>query len=400
MSDLLIVESPNKIKKLTSFLGDGWIVQASFGHIRDLPVNDIGVGPPDFRPQYVISPNAEKQVKKLQELAKKADAVWLAPDPDREGEAIAWHLLTVLNVKDKYKRVTFNEITKTAVLEAISSPRKLDVNLVKAQETRRILDRLVGYIVSPAITDCTGKKLSAGRVQSPAVRVIVEREMQITNFTPINHFIVKATFSTDDIKWHALLDIKPLCVDDSKYLLDKAIAEKAQAHSSFYVNGIEKKKKTVKSPCPFTTSLLQQAASAKLNLSPKKSMECAQKLFEQGLITYIRTDSTTIAIEFIATIRNFLMDSEYRDFLPKQPNAFKTAKDAQEAHEAIRPTDVNLVDIKDNVDDKTLIEFYKMIWQRTVASQMSPAIYDSTEIILNTADDSFSFWQMAEFRSN
>jgi len=376
---LLIVESPNKTKKIGKILGQGWQVMASFGHIRDLPLKELGVASPDFKPHYEISKKASGHVSKLRQAAKTATEVYLATDPDREGEAISWHLEQVLRLKSP-KRVTFQEITQTAVLKAIANPRQIDYKLVSAQEGRRVADRLVGYMVSPSLSAKAEQRLSAGRVQSVAVRLVVERERAIEAFVPVKYFGVRLAFAAGDVNWFADWDAASMLPKGVEYLRDFAYATRLSQVRQLTVESVEKKDSRSAAPPPFITSTLQQAASVSLGMSPKETMRHAQALFEEGLITYHRTDSQNLSDEAISEIRDWLAQNGFSQELPSSPNRWKSKEGAQEAHEAIRPTAVN--NRTPVLSDTDQAKLYRLIWDRAVASQMIPATYEVTTIRL------------------
>lgn len=376
---LLIIESPNKKKKLLSILGAGWKVEASVGHIRDLPANPkegIGVDMTTFRPAYEISDGKASVVANLRRCAKDADEVYLATDPDREGEAIAWHIKETLGLKS-YKRVTFNEITAAAVKAAIANPRQIDNYLVAAQEARRILDRLVGYTVSPWLTKRRGKGLSAGRVQTPALRLVVERCREIKNFKPLDHFTVRLLFANG---WHADWHFKSLVPNgqQTNYWLDRSVAEKAAQVRQLVVKEYQEGPGKKSPPAPFTTSTLQQAASAKLRFSTKTTMDVAQKLFAAGHITYHRTDSPNLSVEACEEAR--LLAKKEGWPIPDAPRKFPVKSNAQEAHEAIRPT--HFEDRAPALDSEEEKKLYELIWIRAVASQLSDALFAIRQAVL------------------
>ncbi|MFG1270576.1 type I DNA topoisomerase [Xanthobacter sp. DSM 14520] len=371
---LLIVESPNKTKKIQQFLGAGWTVAASFGHIRDLPVDTVGVSAPDYRPSYIVPQKSKDHVQRLRQLADKADEVFLATDPDREGEAISWHIQQALKLKSP-KRVTFTEITEKAVTAAVRAPRTIDDDLVRAQEARRVLDRLVGYEVSPILTRAVGTGASAGRVQSPAVRLVVDREEQIEKFRETKHFGARVVF--DGGAWSAEWDTKPYLKPGEEYLLDKARASLAAACREFKVVSSEKKPALRQPQAPFTTSTLLQAASAKLGFKPEFTQSLAQKLFEGGHITYHRTDSQNLSDEAIAEIRALAAERKWP--LPASPRRWGSKEGAQEAHEAIRPTHWENESAGDDAEQQRL---YALIWLRAVACQLAPAEYFATTNVL------------------
>lgn len=400
---LMVVESPNKIKKIESILGDDWKVVASVGHVRDLPKREIGVEEPDFVLQYEFIPpvtfqgrtfpGGEDRVNRIRGLLNKAEIIYLATDPDREGEAIAWHLKDALGLdEDDYERVTFDEITAPAIRAAITKARKIDSNLVYAQEARRALDRIVGYLVSPLISNLLGQNLSAGRVQSVAVRLVVDLERQILAFKKTNHFGAAVTF--DGGKWKAEWDTKPFVTDEAPYVLDEALAKQAADCRQFKVldSGTEKKREAP--PSPFSTSLLLQAASVTLKRDPEQTAKDAQKLFEQGVITYIRTDGVNISTEAAAEVRAYAEGKGWA--LPEKPRQFKAKGGAQEAHEAIRPTSIDVLEAGEDEHQRKL---YALIWQRTVASQLADAHYKVNSVTLEAVDSTQPFQFKAKGRT-
>jgi DNA topoisomerase-1 len=377
---LLIVESPAKTRKIRSLLGPGWTVEASFGHVRDLPEREMGLEPPDFKPRYEVIKRAAPQVKKLKALAKGARQVYLATDPDREGEAIAWHIQMALGLKSP-ERVAFHEITEKAVRAAVQAPRKIDLNLVAAQEARRSLDRLVGYMVSPELCRRLGARLSAGRVQSPALRLVVDREREIEAFKPVVHFGVTLYFDGPDGEWRAHWLVKPLLPEGQEHWTDAAFASRVAAIREVKVVGFKDTQRRSEPPPPFITSTLQQAASARLNLSPKKTMDLAQSLFEQGLITYMRTDSPNLSDEAIADIRAYAEGQRLP--LAPAPRRWQAKASAQEAHEAIRPTQAGRREAGNGASERAL---YRLIWERAVASQLAAAVYDVRQVLPDSAE--------------
>ena len=371
--NLFIVESPGKVKKIQSFLGPAYKVMASVGHVRDLPAHKFGVEPPEFVPRYEPTERGKEVLAKLKAAAKEAEEVYLATDPDREGEAIAWHIEDAMKLKGA-KRVTYGEITESAVKAALAKTRSIDKNLVAAQEGRRVLDRLVGYLVSPKLSQQSGQKLSAGRVQSPAVRLVVERERAIRNFKVTVHYGVDLSFEamqhiTDG--WKASwLPKQGWLADGEEYLLDKVIAEKIAAIKKVTVKDFSESESKSAPPAPFITSTLQQAASAALKYSPKQTMELAQKLYESGHITYMRTDSPNLSAEAIAEIRSWAGRHDLP--LPAKTRTWKNKEGAQEAHEAIRPTHFKVEEAGDDDKQKAL---YKLIRLRAIACQLEDAIF-------------------------
>ena len=374
--NLVIVESPAKADTIQKFLGEGFTVKSSFGHIRDLSDNELSISVQDnFRPEYVIPADKKKVVADLKKEAKTADIVWLASDEDREGEAISWHLFETLGLKkENTKRIVFHEITKNAILNAINNPREIDMNLVNAQQARRVLDRLVGFELSPVLWRKIQPKLSAGRVQSVALRLVVDREREIINFKHEQYYKVEALFNPEGTPEKTLV----------KATLDRRFPDMECAHAflekcigaSFTISDIEKKEGIRTPAAPFTTSTLQQEAARKLKLSVSQTMSIAQKLYEHGLITYMRTDSTNLSSLAINTAKQFICDNFGEDY--SKVRQYRTrAKGAQEAHEAIRPTYIENTTIEGTPQEKRL---YELIWKRTVASQMADARVLRTDI--------------------
>jgi DNA topoisomerase-1 len=383
--NLVIVESPAKAKTIEKFLGKDFKVASSYGHIADLPSKELGVDVDgDFSPKYQVSKDKKTIVKSLKDLAKKADMVWLASDEDREGEAIAWHLSESLNLdKTKTKRIVFHEITKSAIEKAVQNPRNIDYDLVDAQQARRVLDRIVGYELSPILWRKVKGGLSAGRVQSVSVRLIVEREREIKNFTPKATFRVDAVFKTEKGQaFKAKLPKLFYTKEDALIFLEK------NTNATYKVSSLDKKP-AKKSPAPpFTTSTLQQEASRKLYFSVSKTMNMAQRLYEAGLITYMRTDSVNLSNEARKSASKEINSAFGENY--SSPRNFKgKSKGAQEAHEAIRPTNftVHSVDV-----DRDQARLYELIWKRAIASQMSDAKLERTNIKIscNQHDDLFS----------
>ena len=369
---LLIVESPGKIKKIQGYLGNGWKVVASVGHVRDLPVKKMGVSAPAFRPEYEPTDRGADVLKRMEPLVKNAEEIYLATDPDREGEAIAWHLADALKIRNA-KRITYTEITERAIKAAIASPRGIDMSLVAAQEGRRVLDRLCGYMVSGPLSNMMNEKLSAGRVQSPAVRLVVEREKEIKAFSVTKHYGAELSFKGE---WTAIW--KPVLTDEQPYILDKSLAEKASLILFLEVISCVESETKSSPPAPFTTSTLQQAASASLKFGPKKTMQLAQKLFEDGHITYMRTDSPNMSKEAIAEARAYCISQGW--LVVAKPRHWKVKGDAQEAHEAIRPTHID-VEVAGGTPDE--IALYKLIRLRTLAAMLNDAIYAVRTVMLN-----------------
>ncbi len=379
--NLLIVESPAKAKTIEKYLGDDFKVVSSYGHIRDLPSGDINVDVEHgYAPKYVIPADKSKQVQELKKLAKSAEEVWLATDEDREGEAISWHLCEVLGLSPaSTKRIVFHEITKPAIQKAVLQPRTVDMNLVYAQQARRILDRLVGYKISPILWRKISVKgnLSAGRVQSVAVRLIVEREREIQHFQATSSFKVVALFDVtgkDGKKGKLKAEL-------ATNLPDEAAAQaylEACNGATFRIGSIEVKPGKKSPAPPFTTSTLQQEASRKLSYSVSRTMTIAQKLYENGHITYMRTDSVNLSETALQSAREAIVDQFGADYHQRRTYANKNAN-AQEAHEAIRPTDMNLRKVSSNRDEQRL---YELIWKRTLASQMADAQLERTNVVI------------------
>ena len=390
---LLIVESPTKVNTLKKMVGRNFMVKASVGHLKDLPKKKLGVDVENnFAPEYITIRGKGKILSELKAAAKKADKIYLAPDPDREGEAIAFHIGNEVSkhTKGKIFRVMFNEITKKAVTEAIENPTEVDVNKVNAQQARRVLDRLVGYKISPILWKKVHRGLSAGRVQSVALRIVCDREKEIKAFKSEEYWSITLDLEG---KVKPTFQGKLLKVDGKKAEIPtQATADavvKGIDGAELVLEGINRKEKKRNPAAPFITSTLQQEASRKLNFSPKKTMMLAQRLYEGvavggrgavGLITYMRTDSTRFSTEAIDMIRAYVKNRYGSDFLPESPNVFKNKKSAQEAHEAIRPTDVELepASIKEYLE-KDMFRLYDLIWSRSVSCQMVPAILDTTQ---------------------
>jgi len=405
MSKLVIVESPTKAKTISKFLSHGYKIESSFGHIRDLPTSKLGVDVDNnFEPTYVIPAKSKKRAAELKKLADKAEEIYYATDEDREGEAISWHLAHILKTKlENTKRITFHEITKEAIEEAIKNPRQIDINLVDAQQARRVLDRLVGYKLSPLLWKKVARGLSAGRVQSVAVRLVVEREREIQNFKPREYWEVLGNFVTnkkEDFEAKLLkVDNKSLgkfgVKDENQATNLKTDLEKRQ----YYIADIEKKEAKKNPLPPFTTSTLQQAANQRLGFSSKQTMMLAQQLYEgmehsgeaTGLITYMRTDSLSLSKKFIDEASDYIKNYLGDKYL--ETRVFKTkSKGAQEAHEAIRPTSAKRTpeQLKDALN-KNQFRLYELIWQRAVSSQMSPAKLEATSVDINDQQDKYTF---------
>ncbi len=376
--NLVIVESPAKAKTIEKFLGKDFKVESSFGHIADLPSKELGVDVDgDFKPKYIVSKDKKAVVKKLKDLAKNAEMVWLASDEDREGEAIAWHLAETLKLDpDKIRRIVFHEITKSAIQKAIQNPRGIDYNLVNAQQARRVLDRLVGYELSPVLWRKVKGGLSAGRVQSVSVRLIVERERDIQAFEPKASYKVVAEFKNANGKvFKATLPKAFGTEEEAKAFLA------SNSHADFSIADLTKKPAKKSPAAPFTTSTLQQEASRKLYFSVSKTMMLAQRLYEAGLITYMRTDSVNLSNDARNAAQQEISAS-YGEQYSKPRNYSTKSKGAQEAHEAIRPTDMSRHSVSVDRDQTRL---YELIWKRTIASQMSDAQLERTNVKISAS---------------
>lgn len=397
--DLVIVESPTKAKTLSRFLGSGYKVEASMGHIRDLPQKGGGLAidiEHDFAPKYEVIADKKKRITELKKLAANAETIYLAPDPDREGEAIAYHVEFLLKGKgdeSRFKRVTFHEITKTAIDEALKNPGHVNMQLVEAQQARRVLDRLVGYTLSPVLWKKIRRGLSAGRVQSVALRLVVEREREIQNFKPEEYWEIFVDLQAKEDK----LTVQLVKISGKTAKIENtAEANKVTDDlnkASYLVSDVSSQEQKSSPNPPFTTSLLQRAASNQLGWSAKQTMAHAQALYENGFITYHRTDSFNLAVEAVTALRSYIK-TEYGDaYLPDAPRYYKTtSKSAQEAHEAIRPTDPKR--LSSQIEGGKLgpkhQKLYDLIWRRFVQCQMTDARFDKTTIMVETADKVYS----------
>jgi DNA topoisomerase-1 len=409
---LVIVESPSKIKTLKKFLGEDYIIEASVGHICDLSKKDMGIDIENgFTPTYEVSPDSKKVVSNLKKVMKNVDELYLATDPDREGEAISWHLIEQLKPKVPVKRLVFNEITKTAILEAFNNTRELDLSLFKAQETRRILDRLFGFMVSKKLWFNVKGGLSAGRVQSPAVKILVDREKERSKFIESEYWSVSADFSTKGELFSTILTYigfervatgksfekeSGKLVQKNTVALDKEGAEKLATQLKSHewtVLSLEQKPGTQNPYAPFITSTLQQEGIRKLRMSSQQVMRVAQRLYENGHITYMRTDSVNLSLEAITAARSAISSMYGDEYMPKSPRQYKSkVKNAQEAHEAIRPAGSSFV-LPDNLKSKledAEYKLYDLIWKRTVASQMSSAKIQKTSVVISNGKHKFS----------
>jgi DNA topoisomerase-1 len=409
---LIIVESPAKIKTLKKFLGENYLFESSLGHVRDLPQKGFGIDVEhDFEPAYTILPDKKEVIERLKKAANKVDIVYLSPDPDREGEAIAWHIASILPKGTKYKRVTFNAITKEAVMEALKEPRNIDQALVDAQQARRLLDRIVGYKISPILTrrvqGARDGGLSAGRVQSVALKLVVDREKEIEAFIPVEYWNISSMLQTkkNESPFQAVLysvdgkrvEKEPTPGKENFIIPEEKIAreivEKLQ-NATYKVQSVEKKEKRRNPVAPFITSTLQQEASRHYGFSASRTMNIAQGLYEgidlgnegtEGLITYMRTDSVRAAPEAIEAARKYIEKTYGKEYLPHEPKHYTTKRSAQDAHEAIRPT--HLQHTPEKIKSYLSVDQYKLyilIWRRFLSSQMNPAIYDTVSCDIET----------------
>lgn len=401
---LVIVESPAKVKTIRKFLGANYEVAASNGHVRDLPKSQLGIDVENgYEPKYITIRGKGDILANLRKEVKKAEKIYLATDPDREGEAISWHLLKALKLEDKkVYRITFNEITKNAVKESLKNAREIDMNLVNAQQTRRVLDRMVGYRISPLLWAKVKRGLSAGRVQSVALRIICDREDEINSFIPEEYWTLEASFDLSGAK-------KPLTAryygkKDQKAVISskgeaEAIIEEIKKET-FVVGEVKKGERNKKAPLPFTTSTLQQEASKVLNFSTQKTMRIAQQLYEGieikgsgtvGIITYLRTDSTRVSEEAENSAEEYIIQNYGKEYAAGKSEAVKSGKKIQDAHEAIRPTDIGRtpVELKDSLS-RDQLRLYQLIWRRFAASRMQPAKYETTSIKINAGEHCFT----------
>ena len=402
---LVIVESPAKVKTIKKFLGKNYEVMASNGHVRDLPKSQLGIDVEgDFEPKYITIRGKGEILAKLRKEAKKADKIYLATDPDREGEAISWHLYAALKLEGKnVSRISFNEITKNAVKESLKHPRKIDMDLVDAQQARRVLDRMVGYKISPLLWAKVKRGLSAGRVQSVALRIICDREEEINAFIPQEYWSLDALVNVEGEKKPIAAKLYSKGNDkiavSSKEEMDKILSELKGKECK--VVSIKKGERTNKAPLPFTTSTLQQEASKALNFPISKTMRIAQQLYEGvdvkgmgtvGLITYLRTDSVRISEEADSSAREFIKENYGEKYLSDDAAVKKSSKKIQDAHEAIRPSDINRVpsDIKESLS-RDQFRLYQLIWKRFAASRMAKSVYETTSVKISIGDYIFSF---------
>ena len=408
---LVIVESPSKIKTLKKFLGKDYIIEASVGHIRDLSKTNLGVDiDNDFSPTYIVSEDKNKVVKQLKKVAKNVDKVLLATDPDREGEAISWHISKILDKKIPIERLVFNEITKEAILESINNPREINMDLVYAQESRRILDRLFGFLVSKILWTNVKGKLSAGRVQSPAIKIIIDKEKERLDFVENQYCSILTTLNANSMDFECVLlksDKRKVAIgndfdkktgklkNDELLHLDKSTSQKIiddLDEKKWMVSDIKEKPYTQSPPPPFITSTLQQTGISKLKVSAQRIMSLAQSLYESGYITYMRTDSINLSNEALSASRNEIDSLFGKEYLPKQAIYYKsTVKNAQEAHEAIRPAGAKFIHpnkLKSKLDEKEF-KLYQLIWSRTIASQMKNAELLTTQIQIHNGQYEF-----------
>lgn len=401
---LVIVESPAKVKTIKKFLGKNYVVTASNGHVRDLPKSQMGIDVEhDFEPKYITIRGKGELLAGLRKEVKKADRIYLATDPDREGEAISWHLSKALNLENKKtSRISFNEITKNAVKESLKHPREIDMNLVDAQQARRILDRIVGYKISPLLWAKVKRGLSAGRVQSVALRIIADREEEINAFIPEEYWTLEAQLRAPGEKKSVTARFYGTAGEKktitSKEEMEKILADLEDAR--YYVEEVKKGERTKKMPVPFTTSTLQQEASKALNFATAKTMRIAQQLYEGvdikgngtvGVITYLRTDSTRISEEADASVRSYIAQNYGQEFVAPANAGGGNGRNIQDAHEAIRPTDVTRTpaQMKDSLT-RDQFRLYQLIWKRFVASRMQPARYETTSVRIAAGDYRFT----------
>ena len=408
---LIIVESPSKTKTLKKFLGSDYIIEASVGHIRDLAKKDLGVDiDNDFTPTYIVSEDKSKVVKQLKKIAKDVDKIFLATDPDREGEAISWHILETLKPKVPVHRLVFNEITKAAILDSIQNPKEVNMDLVRAQESRRILDRLFGFLVSKILWSNVKGKLSAGRVQSPAIKIIIDKERQRLKFIENQYYSITANLKVDKNEFESkLISVNEKSIANGNdfnkktgELKSKDLIHLNQDTASEYINKLDnnawvvsdiiEKPYTKSPPAPFITSTLQQAGISKLRVGAQRIMSIAQKLYENGYITYMRTDSINLSNEAINGARTEIENLYGKEYLPEKPIQYKgKVKNAQEAHEAVRPAGSNFIHpdkLKSKLDEQEY-KLYKLIWSRTIACQMQSAKLLTTQVKIKNNDFMF-----------
>ncbi|MCR4651336.1 MAG: type I DNA topoisomerase [Lachnospiraceae bacterium] len=399
---LVIVESPNKVKTISKYLGSNYTVMASQGHVRDLPKSSLGIDTEaDFEPHYITIRGKGEILSALRKEVKKAEKIYLATDPDREGEAISWHLIAALKLEDKkVYRITFNEITKNAVKESIKNARDIDMNLVDSQQARRCLDRMVGYRISPVLWAKVKRGLSAGRVQSVALRIVCDREEEIAGFIPEEYWTIDADIKVDGSKKTINAKYQPESGVKLGTKADVDAIMKSMNCGNMTVDEVKHGERVKKMPLPFTTSTLQQEASKALNFATQKTMRIAQQLYEGveikgqgtvGLISYLRTDSVRISADADAMVRNYISEQYGEKFLADESAMPKSNRKIQDAHEAIRPTDVNLTPtlIKDNLS-REQFRLYQLIWKRFVASRMAAAVYDTYSVKMSCGEHKFT----------
>ncbi len=389
MKTLLIVESPAKAKKFAKSLGSDYLVIGTAGHIRDLPHNEMGVEAPNYSPKYVTQQGKSKIIRALKDAAKVCDKVVIATDLDREGEAIAWHIQQVLKLKN-YDRITFNSTNKQAILDALAKPRQIDMAMVRAQEARRVLDRRIGYCVSPLLRKMLGESYPGGRVQSPSVRLVKQRRDEIDNHVPVDYLSVELQLKKGEVFCKAKLDISSFASKATEFN-DIAVANRAANVTCVNVSDIKINPVIVKAPKPFITTDLMQEATSKLMLGIKKVTSIAQELYQEGLITYIRTDAPALGPVALDMIRGYAVDNGFD--VPAKPNVYAAAEDAQEAHEGIYPPDMNVKDIlglnsRFTADHQKL---YSLIWNRTLACQMVAGKDEKTVITFAAANEEFKY---------
>ena len=400
--NLVIVESPAKVKTIKKFIGPNYDVMASMGHVRDLPKSSIGIDEEnDFEPRYITIRGKGELLAELRKAARGASSIYLATDPDREGEAISWHLIAALNQDEKkFKRISFNEITKTAVKNSLKNPRGIDMNLVNAQQARRVIDRLVGYKISPVLWEKVKRGLSAGRVQSVALRIIADREEEINAFVPTEYWTIDAEFTIPGEK--KKLKARFYGTDRKMTISSQEEAkriEDAVRNAECEVRDVRQGERVRKAPLPFTTSTLQQEASRKLNFSTQKTMRLAQQLYEGvdvkgrgqvGVITYLRTDSTRVAEEAEKAAATYIGKTYGEEYIGKMQPPAQQGRNVQDAHEAIRPTDIALTPVllKESLP-RDLYRLYQLIWRRFAASRMADAVYDTQSVVIGAGEYTF-----------
>ena len=386
---LIIVESPKKAKTISAFMNGSYLVKATVGHFRDLPKKELGVDLDTFEARYVCEGRGAETQQTLQQEIANASHVYLATDLDREGEAIAWHLVEEFGLQaGQWDRIVYTEVTEKAVRAALAHPVPLNIEKVEAQQARRILDRIIGYPISSILRQQSGQNLSAGRVQSVALLLIVQREKEIRGHVPIPHFLVKHTLQDSDVVFEAKWDTSDYVSDEAPYITDQVLAKQAAQLSQLRVAQSEKKPQKRNPPAPFITISMQQAASNALNASVEDTMKAAQQLFDAGAITYHRTDNPNLSDEAVEQIRALIAENLGQDALPEKAPMFKSSADAQEAHEGIRPTNITAKAPGIDGDGTLAHKLYSLIRARVIASQMRPAEYDATTLVLKSTDGS------------